>query len=897
MRTRILVACLAPLAIPFAHSRQGTPTSGATGIDSHRVRAELTVSLDRLAAIGSVCHLELHVKGGDTPVELHLLNPPAGLVLEPGPPFVPPFTRRVRWLVPEGTGERVDLHFQLLPTSSSPAGATTPATLVVPVPVLGDSGALVRHGDVSGDGLDDLIAVARLADRQGEVNAGAAFVWLAGSDPLGAPDCVLELAALNAGDQLGEAAAPALQLVDLDRDGILDVLLAAELADVGGATNAGAIFGWLGSPSLQGTRPADVTFRRPNPEADDQLGSLPVLVEDLTGDGVPELIAGSTWADVDTVVNAGGWWVWSLGPSLLTTPEPAPLARLSVPGAAPGDRLGLATGAGVQVIDGDGLQDVVVGASLADRAGLNDAGAIYLWKGSAQLGGHPAPTVELDLTATSNMAAGDQLGEASGQGIQFADVTGDGRLDVVAGARFADVYFHADSGGIFIWKGEQDLAWMSAAPRAEFIVVSGQPGDQLAGGNGLAVQFADLTGDGVLDVLAAAENADQGSGELYLFEGGPYLSGPADPTCFLRGDDQGERLGQVSGQGVLIVDVNVDGRLDVLAGASLADVGSRVDAGKVFGWDGATSFDQGVPPVSWVLEAPDLGGPQPSDGDRLGDVTGPGLQLFDVTGDSWLDLIAGAAEAEVNGFEGVGAVHVWEGGPGFDGGYARSLVASDHGPGDRLGRGTGQGVRVLDLTGDGTLDLVAGGAFVDHLTVPDAGAFIVWRGGSDLGAAPEALILRAANPSAGDRLGEASAPSVVLADVTGDMVDDLIVSARSADPTGVPNSGAVYVWEGSSLLSGPGTSEPPPASVLTSGGVGPGDQLGYASTGMLVFDQNGDTLLDLVVPAPFADHGGVVNSGALYLWRGGGAIGVEPAPMPDGSGFDPTATAGDLLGG
>ncbi|MCI0341296.1 MAG: IPT/TIG domain-containing protein, partial [Planctomycetales bacterium] len=74
-------------------------------------------------------------------------------------------------------------------------------------------------------------------------------------------------------------------------------------------------------------------------------------------------------------------------------------------------------------VTGDGILDVVAGASLADIGGTVNTGALYVWAGSTTPSGTP-----LAILRVSGAVASDQLGNASGQAIQCADVTGDGTL-------------------------------------------------------------------------------------------------------------------------------------------------------------------------------------------------------------------------------------------------------------------------------------------------------------------------------------------------------------------------------------------------------------------------------------------------------------------------------------
>ena len=85
-------------------------------------------------------------------------------------------------------------------------------------------------------------------------------------------------------------------------------------------------------------------------------------------------------------------------------------------------------------VTGDGVLDTIANARGADVAGMTDAGAVYVWKGTSSPSGVPDATL-----VVSGAVAYDALGNAwKGQGTQLADVTGDGVLDVVVGAYAAN---------------------------------------------------------------------------------------------------------------------------------------------------------------------------------------------------------------------------------------------------------------------------------------------------------------------------------------------------------------------------------------------------------------------------------------------------------------------------
>ena len=891
-----LIALFTPLVWAFARGPQrgvGSPSAGASAALAP-VRLSTLGLAPGQARVGAELRFGVRVEGGAGPCSLTLMNPQPGMVFEPVHQRQPPFTCSLRWLVPEQVGERVELLFRAgaTVTPGGPSPGSPGATLRVPILVSRDSGALVRVGDVSGDGVLDVVAVARQADRGGLPNTGVAFVWLGSSTPSGTPSATLELPNAVAGDRLGDAADPGLQLVDISGDGVLDILIAAEGADWNNVVDAGGLFAFFGGANLQGTRAPDVSFHQPSPQQGDRFGSMPLLLDDLTGDGIPELVAGSSWADLGGHVDVGGFWVWKTGSELLGNPEPSPLRELSIQGALAGDRLGFASGRGLQSIDlnGDAISDLVIGAQLADRGGLANLGALYVWQGGDQFEFGGAPEASLDTTSSSSPAAGDQLGLVSGQGIQFADLTGDGRLDIVVGASRADHEFVVDSGCVYVFEGSADLVDMGGPPRMELGVSTAQPGDALGEGTGQTIQFAQLTGDALLDVLVSAELADGGEGRVYVFEGSASQTGTVEPVGELFAGSGIERLGQVSGQGVFAVDLTADGLLDVVVGAQLADIDPWLDMGRISVWDGQSGFTSGLRLPDWSLDAPDMG---TNGGDRMGAISGPGMQFFDVSGDGWLDLVTGASSADVFGSAQVGAVYVWEGGPNLTSFPTATLLAPSAQAGDQLARGAGQGIRVHDLDQDGVLDLVVSAEFADDGTNTDVGAFYVWRGGPSLGSSGPLYTLRGSDAVAGDRLGGVAGAAILLADLTGDSIDDILIGSQRADVFGVANAGAYYVWDGAQLAPG----APLPSSVLTTSGLNAGDQLGLASVGMQVFDMTDDGVFDLLLPAAFADQPGALNTGALYFWSGANQIGLDPHPLADVTWTDASAVAGDQLGG
>ena len=122
---------------------------------------------------------------------------------------------------------------------------------------------------------------------------------------------------------------------------------------------------------------------------------------------------------------------------------PGQMTRLAIPVLVVGDvdrRAVL-----LDDVTGDGALDVVAGASAADAGGGLDTGAIYVWAGQTEALGDP--------TAVLLAPGSSTLGVAGGQGIQCADVNGDGIRDIVVGSSETNAPGNQDAGAIYVWAG------------------------------------------------------------------------------------------------------------------------------------------------------------------------------------------------------------------------------------------------------------------------------------------------------------------------------------------------------------------------------------------------------------------------------------------------------------
>ncbi|RKY20673.1 MAG: hypothetical protein DRQ55_06910 [Planctomycetota bacterium] len=258
---------------------------------------------------------------------------------------------------------------------------------------------VARAGDVDGDGLDDLLAGAPFADPGSKTNGGRAYL-LRGSSSLPA---LIDSASFSAfgtvinpqfgGHYIGAALAGG---GDVNGDGLSDLLFGADQADTPGGNDAGRSFLVYGSASL----PSVVTLGSGGVTLDggaagDCSGGSVSLAGDLNGDGLADLLIGAQNADGGGN-NSGCAYIVYGAPGL---PASISLDALSwrgvvINGEAAGDRMG-ASLAHVGDVDGDGQDDLLLGARFADGGGSN-SGAAYVVEGACHL-----------LLAEGSMAEGD----------------------------------------------------------------------------------------------------------------------------------------------------------------------------------------------------------------------------------------------------------------------------------------------------------------------------------------------------------------------------------------------------------------------------------------------------------------------------------------------------------
>jgi hypothetical protein len=454
-------------------------------------------------------------------------------------------------------------------------------------------------------------------------------------------------------------------------DGLDDVIVAAP-AYTNGQVNEGRVFVYNGAAAGLGTSPS---WTSESNQAGAYFGWSVSGAGDVNGDGYDDVIIGATDFD-NGQTDEGRAFVYYGSTSGLSS-SPAWTAESN---QADGEFGYSVASAGD--VNGDGYDDVIIGAELFDN-GHNDEGQAFVYLGSASGLGPDGTPLNADWTAQSDQAGAHFGFSVAGAG----DVDGDTFDDVIVGA----YHYGNDQSG----EGRA-YAYLGSASGLATTADWTAEGDQVDALFGVSVGTAgDVNADGYSEVIVGANGHDNGQsneGRAYAFMGS--ASGlMTSPSWMAESDQASAEFGRsVAAAG----DVNGDGYADVTIGA-IFFVGGALDEGRAYLYEGSAS-GLGTSPA-WT-----------ADGDQTAALFGfPVATAGDVNRDGYSDLVIGAPFFD-NGQTDEGAAFLYVGVPHLvlhhdkisqtSGGFGGTLAFSDH-----FGEEVAQ---IGDVDGDGVIDLAVG---------------------------------------------------------------------------------------------------------------------------------------------------------------------------------------------
>jgi hypothetical protein len=369
-------------------------------------------------------------------------------------------------------------------------------------------------------------------------------------------------------------------------------------------------------------------------------------------------------------------------------------------------------------VDGDGIADLIVGATGDDDA-ANGAGAAYVVFGAT------AGLATVDLSVIAAGAGGfkiigeDALDGAGSVVGTAGDVNGDGLDDLlIAGSGHDKAVLNDNAGAAYVVFGREsafgtvDLDNLGAGG---FRILGAKAGDIVAG-RGLA-SAGDINGDGFADIVLGSGNHDVGAyndntGAAWVLFGEEAGFADVDLASLggagfkIVGEATGDEAGKwVAGAG----DVNGDGYDDILVGANKVGLFNSGAAYVVFG------KASGLATVNLAKVAQGVGGFKIAGG-SVYDGAGVVSRAGDVDGDGYDDLIVGA-NGDDDGGSAAGAAYVLFG-RDFAGVVNREGTAGD----DSLAGTAGNDI----LIGGQGNDSLVGGAGRDVLIGGAGNDVLVW---------------------------------------------------------------------------------------------------------------------------------------------------------------------------
>ncbi len=512
------------------------------------------------------------------------------------------------------------------------------------------SGRAVSHGDINGDGYNDII-IGACVDIQNSNKSGTVYVIFGSSNPPSTLDLSTESADITVfgaadDDRSGESVGSG----DVNGDGYDDIIIGAPNANSPGALYAGMVYVIFGSssppPTIDlSTTSADITIG--GKDFMDYCGQS-VASRDVNGDGFDDIIIGAYGAKPGGRQRAGETYVifsdsFSSPPYTIYLNTQSP--DITVCGAAEADNSGWTVASGD--VNGDGYEDIIIGAPHAKPGEFYTyAGETYVIFGCSFA--EPPYTIDLSTQSADITVCGDD-DDYSASAVASGDVNGDGYEDIIIGALCARPCVSYTIGATYVIFG-----FSTPWPAKYTIDLSVLPADiavcsEYGWSIGWMVASGDVNNDGYADIIIDAPLADApggtDAGKIFVIYGSGYPPSTVDLYALsaditIYGDDENDNFGR----GLASGDINGDRYDDIIVGAPMAS--GRTGEAYLIAGGGAFITAHGLGGKSWIKQFSLLGRDWGSF-KAFGAVNSQGevhLSIGDVDADSRDEIAAGQGE-------------------------------------------------------------------------------------------------------------------------------------------------------------------------------------------------------------------------------------------------------------